>query len=140
MSKLCPSEISRVKPTWISPGGSDTTVAAVGGFILAMLMNPDVQAKAYSELEKVLGPGDLPRFSDEPSLPYITAIVREVLRHNPVTPLGAYQGHIPRLVYTETPHRSQRSTIYSPKMTSTKDISFPKGPWLCQTSGKGVVS
>jgi len=35
-----------------------------------------------------LGPGDLPSFSDEPTLPYITAIVKEVLRHNPVTPFA----------------------------------------------------
>lgn len=53
-----------------------------------MLMNPEIQTKAHSELDKVLGPGDLPSFSDEPALPYITAIVREVVRHDPVTPLG----------------------------------------------------
>lgn len=72
------------------PGGSDTTVSNLGAFILAMLMNPEVQTKAHSELKKVLGPGDLPSFSDEPTLPYITAIVREVVRHNPVTPLGMF--------------------------------------------------
>lgn len=56
---------------------------------MAMLVNPEVQTKAHNELEKVLGPGDMPSFSDEPALPYITAIVREVTRHNPVVPLGA---------------------------------------------------
>lgn len=56
-----------------------------------MLMNPEIQTKAHEQLEKVLGPGDLPSFSDEPLLPYITAIAQEALRHNPVTPLGAYQ-------------------------------------------------
>lgn len=55
---------------------------------MAMLKNPDVQAKAHNELDKVLGPGELPGFSDEPNLPYIAAIVREVGRHNPVAPLG----------------------------------------------------
>ncbi|KAE9389986.1 cytochrome P450 [Gymnopus androsaceus JB14] len=69
-------------------GGSDTTVAALGAFLIAMLMNPEVQTKAHHELEKVLGPGDLPSFSDEPMLPYITAIVREILRHNPITPFA----------------------------------------------------
>ncbi|KAE9385833.1 hypothetical protein BT96DRAFT_928605 [Gymnopus androsaceus JB14] len=33
-------------------GGSDTTVAALGAFILAMLMNPEVQTKAHHELER----------------------------------------------------------------------------------------
>ncbi|KAF5382852.1 hypothetical protein D9757_007327 [Collybiopsis confluens] len=69
-------------------GGSDTTVAALGAFVIAMLENPHVQTIAHRELDKVLGPGDLPTFSDEPSLPYITAIVREVLRYNPITPLA----------------------------------------------------
>ncbi|KAF9074000.1 cytochrome P450 [Rhodocollybia butyracea] len=69
-------------------GGSDTTVAALGAGILALLMHPEVQAKAHAELDKVLGPGDLPTFSDEPSLPYISAIVKEALRENPITPLA----------------------------------------------------
>ncbi|KAE9394831.1 cytochrome P450 [Gymnopus androsaceus JB14] len=50
-------------------------------------MNPEVQPKAHCELMKVLGLGDLPSFNDEPTLPYITAIVREVMRYNPVVPL-----------------------------------------------------
>ena len=53
-----------------------------------MLLNPDIQAKAHSELGKVLGPGDLPDFSDRASLPYVTAIAMETLRYQPVTPLG----------------------------------------------------
>ncbi|KAJ3735303.1 cytochrome P450 [Lentinula guzmanii] len=69
-------------------GGSDTIVAALGSFILNMLMNPEIQRKAHEQLEQVLGPGDLPSFSDELSLPYITAIAQEALRHNPVTPLA----------------------------------------------------
>ncbi|KAF5390053.1 hypothetical protein D9757_003792 [Collybiopsis confluens] len=69
-------------------GGSDTTVAALGAFLLAMLMFPGVQAKAHRELDEVLSPGDLPTFSDEPTLPYIAAIIREVIRYQPVTPLA----------------------------------------------------
>lgn len=60
-----------------------------------MLRNPEVQAKAHDELERVLGPGNLPSFNDVGSLPYITAIVRETLRYSPVTPLG-------ELVYQST--------------------------------------
>lgn len=85
------NKISVVLAIWTDihyPGGSDTVVHNLAGFILAMLMNPEVQTKAHSELKKVLGPGDLPNFDDEPALPFITAIVREVVRHNPVTPFG----------------------------------------------------
>ena len=53
-----------------------------------MLLHPEVQTSAQQELDKVLGAGDLPTFDDEPSLPYITALVREVLRYNPAIPLG----------------------------------------------------
>ncbi|KAE9385840.1 cytochrome P450 [Gymnopus androsaceus JB14] len=81
-------EIIKLASVTAYGGGSDTTVAYLGGFIIAMLMNPEVQTKAHRELEKVLGPGDLPSFSDEPTLSYITAIVREVIRYNPVVPLA----------------------------------------------------
>ncbi|KAJ4485324.1 cytochrome P450 [Lentinula aciculospora] len=69
-------------------GGSDTTVAVLGAFILAMLIHPDVQDIAHREIRKVLGPGDLPSFSDELWLPCVTAIVRETLRLHPVAPLA----------------------------------------------------
>ncbi|KAF9064431.1 cytochrome P450 [Rhodocollybia butyracea] len=61
-------------------GGTDTIVATMGGFILAILMDPDIQTKAQHELDRVLAPGDLPTFLFEPDLPYISAIVWEVLR------------------------------------------------------------
>ncbi|THU80027.1 cytochrome P450 [Dendrothele bispora CBS 962.96] len=68
--------------------GTHQVVAAVNAFILAMLLNMDIQRQAHNELDRVLGPGNLPTFDDESSLPYISAIVREVLRHNPITPLA----------------------------------------------------
>ncbi|KIK55664.1 hypothetical protein GYMLUDRAFT_230714 [Collybiopsis luxurians FD-317 M1] len=71
---------------------NDCTSVVLEHFFAAMYMNPDVQSKAQTELDRVLGPGDLPSFSDEPLLPYITAIVWETLRFNPVAPL------VPRLV------------------------------------------
>ena len=52
-----------------------------------MVLHPGVQVKAQEELDRVLQ-GRLPDFHDEPNLPYISAIVKEVLRWQPVTPLG----------------------------------------------------
>ena len=46
---------------------------------------------AQEELDRVLPPGQLPDFTYESSLPYITAIVKEVLRWHPVTPVGQFQ-------------------------------------------------
>ena len=64
------------------------TVSALGSFFLAMVLNPDVQRKAQRELDQVVGPHRLPDFADQPSLPYVDAIVKETLRWHPVLPLG----------------------------------------------------
>ncbi|KAJ7211176.1 cytochrome P450 [Mycena pura] len=53
--------------------GADTTVSALGTFVLAMLANPEAQRKAQDEIDSVIGPGNLPDFADEPSLPYVAA-------------------------------------------------------------------
>ncbi|KAJ7251443.1 cytochrome P450 [Mycena rebaudengoi] len=71
--------------------GFDTTTAALGTFILAMLANPDVQKRAQEEIDTVVSEGHLPSFDDEESLPYVSAIVKEVLRWKPVTPIGILQ-------------------------------------------------
>jgi cytochrome P450 len=69
--------------------GSDTTVSALGTFILGMLMNPEAQKKAQAEIDSVVGVGHLPGFADEALLPYVSAIVKEALRWRNVTPMGS---------------------------------------------------
>lgn len=61
-------------------GGADTTIHTIVTFILQMTLNPDIQAKAHAELDRVVGKFTLPTFADEASLPYIGAIAKEVLR------------------------------------------------------------
>ena len=46
-----------------------------------MLLHPEVQAKARAELDRVVGCDRLPDFQDQLSLPYVTAVVKEVLRY-----------------------------------------------------------
>ena len=64
------------------------TATALSNFALAMTLYPEVQRRAQAELDAVVGPHRLPNFSDQPSLPYVDAIVKETLRWNPVVPLG----------------------------------------------------
>lgn len=45
-----------------------------------MLLYPEVQKKARQELDRIVGKGRLPEFADKASLPYISAVVMEVLR------------------------------------------------------------
>ncbi|KAJ5378228.1 uncharacterized protein N7496_005637 [Penicillium cataractarum] len=69
-------------------GGADTTVSSIETFFLAMTLFPEVQRKAQEEIDRVLGPGRLPTVTDRSRLPYIDAIVKEVLRWHPVAPMG----------------------------------------------------
>ena len=47
-----------------------------------MLLNPDVQAKAQAELDRVVGRGRLPEFADRAALPYIECVLLETLRYD----------------------------------------------------------
>ncbi|KIM43420.1 hypothetical protein M413DRAFT_18002 [Hebeloma cylindrosporum] len=68
--------------------GAESTVSTLTSFVLVMLLYPEVQMKAQKELDAVVGQDRLPEFSDRASLPYTNAILKEVLRWNPVAPLG----------------------------------------------------
>jgi len=57
-----------------------------------MLRYPNIQQKAQDELDSVIGRDRLPTFEDRPRLPFIDAVCKEVLRWNPVAPLGALDG------------------------------------------------
>ena len=54
---------------------------ALNIFTLAMLKYPHVQVKAQEYIDHVVGRERLPDFSDRDALPYITAIVQEILRY-----------------------------------------------------------
>ena len=56
--------------------------------MLAMALYPDVMRKAQQEIDVVVGRDRLPTFSAAPNLPYLRAMVMEVLRWRPVGPLG----------------------------------------------------
>lgn len=69
-------------------GGADTTVASVQALFLAMTLYPEVQKKAQAEIDAVVGPSRLPDFEDRPSLPYINAVIKELMRWHSVTPFA----------------------------------------------------
>ncbi|KAI1012337.1 hypothetical protein LB503_004750 [Fusarium chuoi] len=67
--------------------GADTTVSAITTFFLAMTLFPDAQKKAQCEIDDIIGNERLPTLSDRQSLPYVNALVKEVLRWHPVGPM-----------------------------------------------------
>ena len=56
---------------------------------LAMALYLEVQKKAQAEIDAVVGPHHLPEFDDHPSLPYINAIIKELMPWHLVLPLCA---------------------------------------------------
>ncbi|KAI8178409.1 O-methylsterigmatocystin oxidoreductase [Colletotrichum sp. SAR 10_77] len=69
-------------------GGADTTVSSIDCFFLAMTLFPGPQQKAQEEIDRVVGTGRLPLASDRPNLPYTDALVKELLRWQPIAPMG----------------------------------------------------
>ncbi|TDZ15801.1 O-methylsterigmatocystin oxidoreductase [Colletotrichum orbiculare MAFF 240422] len=69
-------------------GGADTTVSSIACFFLAMTVFPRVQQKAQEEIDRVVGQDRLPTAADRPNLPYVDALVKELLRWQPVAPMG----------------------------------------------------
>ncbi|KAF7346383.1 O-methylsterigmatocystin oxidoreductase [Mycena sanguinolenta] len=69
-------------------GGVDTIAAALASFVLAMAVHPEIQKKAQTEIDTIIGTHRLPEFEDRPSLPFVEALYREVMRWKPATPLG----------------------------------------------------
>ncbi|KAI0831913.1 cytochrome P450 [Trametes gibbosa] len=68
--------------------GVETSRGTLAVFILAMVLNPDVYRRAQEELDAVVGHDQLPDFTDRASLPYVNALLEEVIRWRPALPLG----------------------------------------------------
>ncbi|KAG1887793.1 cytochrome P450 [Suillus subluteus] len=63
-------------------------IATLRIFLLAMVLYPDVQARARAEIDQVVGHDKMPCLDDRASLPYLDAILLEALRWYPIGPLG----------------------------------------------------
>ncbi|KAG1852783.1 cytochrome P450 [Suillus subalutaceus] len=79
--------------------GLDTTTSALQTFLLAMVLYPDVQAQARAEIDQVVRHDKMPCLDDRASLPYLDAVLHEVLRWYPPVPLGV-------------PHATSNDDIY----------------------------
>ncbi|KAF5792629.1 putative flavonoid 3'-monooxygenase [Helianthus annuus] len=66
--------------------GTDTVAILLEWILARMVLHPDIQAKAQSEIDRVTG-GRPVTDSDLDNLPYLQAIVKETLRMHPPGPL-----------------------------------------------------
>ncbi|KAG6358346.1 hypothetical protein INS49_014230 [Diaporthe citri] len=67
----------------IIEGGVDTTVAQLSSLVLALALHPDVQKRAWTEIDAVCGTQRSPDWSDFNKLPYVNAVVKEAARWRP---------------------------------------------------------
>ncbi|CAI9111758.1 OLC1v1012070C1 [Oldenlandia corymbosa var. corymbosa] len=70
--------------------GTDTVAILLEWILARMVLHPDIQSKAQSEIDSLVGVGENRRMitdSDLPNLPYLHAIVKETLRMHPPGPL-----------------------------------------------------
>ena len=71
----------------------------MGTFFHAMTLFPDIQQRAKQEIDAVVGCEELVSFKDRPSLPYVEALFREILRWRPVVPLSVSHASTSNDVY-----------------------------------------
>ncbi|PSS11496.1 Flavonoid 3',5'-hydroxylase [Actinidia chinensis var. chinensis] len=68
-------------------GGTDTTSNTVEFAMAEMMNKPEVMRKAQQELDTVIGNNNVVEESHIPKLPYLHAVMKEVLRLHPILPL-----------------------------------------------------
>jgi cytochrome P450 len=90
---LAPEEIASLSGNLFG-AGSDTSSSTLITFVLACCAFPETLPKAWEELDRVVGHHRSPTFDDEPNLPYVKALVKEVLRWRSVAIIGG-QPHAP---------------------------------------------
>ncbi|XP_048441168.1 cytochrome P450 78A5-like [Pyrus x bretschneideri] len=67
--------------------GTDTVAILLEWILARMVLHPEIQSKAQSEIDAVVGSTRTVQGSDIPNLPYLQAIVKECLRVHPPGPL-----------------------------------------------------
>ncbi|CEL58893.1 O-methylsterigmatocystin oxidoreductase OS=Aspergillus flavus GN=ordA PE=3 SV=2 [Rhizoctonia solani AG-1 IB] len=85
-----PEDIDLIKWTAAAMylAGSTTTLHIVVVLFFMMALYPEVAQRAQAEIDSVVGRGRLPDFTDRESLPYVEALLQELMRMSPPTPLG----------------------------------------------------
>ena len=91
------NELSFELGTMIDAALDGTTDTMVWFLVACVTQDNYFITKAREELDEVIGRDRLPQASDKPNLPYITAIMEEVIRWRPVSP-----GGVPHLTSEET--------------------------------------
>ncbi|KAI2910667.1 hypothetical protein CBS147371_8659 [Aspergillus niger] len=81
---LAPEEQSYLMGVLLE-GGTETSTTTLRNFFLAILIRPECAVRAQQELDAVVGSARMPELGDMEKLPYLNAMILEVLRWSPPT-------------------------------------------------------
>ena len=114
-------------PGTLFNAGSDTSGCTLRVAILALLTHPHVLAIAYSELLSIssFNINRTPSFSDRPNLPYIDALVQEILRWRPVVALGLFHATTASDVYENWQIPKGTNVLANSYAINTHPLYFP---------------
>lgn len=87
-----------------------------------MLHHPSAAQRAQSELATIVGPNRLPEFDDEPSLPYIRALIKEIMRWRAITPVA-----VPHAVIADDEYegfRIPKGSVVIGNLASVNSVPF----------------
>ncbi|TFY51971.1 hypothetical protein EVG20_g10761 [Dentipellis fragilis] len=98
--------------------GQETTVTVLNSFVLAMVLNPEVQRKAQEEIDYVFPSNWLPTIDDHGDLPYIEAVMKEVYRWLAPVPNGL-------------PHAVMEDDVYNGYFIPKGTVIIPSLQQMC---------
>ena len=87
-------------PATLFGAGSDTTTSTLHSAVKAFVTHPHVQQFARAEIDQVVGKHRSPTFADQAKLPYIEALIKEILRWRPAAAFGV-------------PHATSEADVYN---------------------------
>ncbi|XP_062328146.1 vitamin D 25-hydroxylase [Osmerus eperlanus] len=71
--------------------GTETTTNTLRWAMLYVALYPNIQERLHKEIDTVLGGGRPPSLEDKQNMPYVEAVLHEVLRFCNIVPLGIFR-------------------------------------------------
>ncbi|KAI0339649.1 cytochrome P450 [Trametopsis cervina] len=122
LDRVASADMSHEDAAWLA--GAETTSAVLRLVVLNMAMHPDVMRRAQAEIDSIVGRDRMPTMEDRNRLPYVSAVIREVLRCESVGSIPRIARRV-RLVTTDV--RIQLNSYFASRTKGTKGTSFHEG-------------
>ncbi|XP_065875268.1 cytochrome P450 78A5-like [Euphorbia lathyris] len=110
--------------------GTDTVAILMEWIMARIVIHQDIQAKAQHELDTCIGGNRNLQDSDIPNLPYLQALVKEVLRMHPPGPLLSWARLAIHDVHVDKIFIPAGTTAMVNMWAITHDPSVWKDPWV----------